>query len=214
YKPLGGPRNIRLLLVHPWHHYGPIRCSFVEVSLDRAPRYEAISYTWGNPMRRPAVLIDGRAFHVTANAHNILRGRSSSLLPRLLWIDSVCINQQDNFEKSNQVRMIRDIYQKAFLVTVWMGQNSWPTCVTEELLFSIDAYWVSRQLVKLREAASQFPGDSRGLLEKLTATRRSTYWFKFVEFLRHPWFERIWVVQEVALASSIRVVYGGREIAW
>jgi hypothetical protein len=37
---------------------------------------------------------------------------------------------------------------------------------------------------------------------------------EFVEFLNHAWFTRIWVVQEVAVASVVQIAYGGRYLNW
>ncbi len=40
-----------------------------------------------------------------------------------IWIDAICINQNDNFEKASQVRLMGRIYEHAMGVT-WLGPGS------------------------------------------------------------------------------------------
>ena len=49
---------------------------------------------------------------------------------------------------------------------------------------------------------------------KYARERTSPRWLAFIELLNHPWFDRVWVVQEVALASQIAVIYGDMRIPW
>ncbi|KAK4173948.1 heterokaryon incompatibility protein-domain-containing protein [Triangularia setosa] len=44
-------------------------------------------------------------------------------LPQWIWIDQICINQQDDAEKSVQIGMIGDIYREAEVVTIWAGEG-------------------------------------------------------------------------------------------
>ena len=60
---------------------------------------------------------------MTANAYNLLRDLSSYLLPRLLWIDSICIDQDNSSEKTAQVKLMGQIYSRASFVAVWLGSS-------------------------------------------------------------------------------------------
>jgi hypothetical protein len=91
------------------------------VSLGDAIDYEAISYTWGDPTDKRIIRMNNEAYETTASAEEILRGYSSFWRSRLVWIDAICINQDDNPEKSSQVAMMRRIYQHATRVLVWLG---------------------------------------------------------------------------------------------
>lgn len=44
--------------------------------------------------------------------------------------------------------------------------------------------------------------------------RRTPLWKPLMHLLEHDWFERVWIVQEVVLARSARVLYGGLEVDW
>lgn len=121
--------TIRLLLLHPRHRDDPISCNLFEVELSRAPRYEAVSYRWvedkGNNGKQ--ILLNDCAFPVSTNVFRLLQDFRSSLLPRIVWIDSICINQRCNKEKSHQVGLMGKIYSSATLVTIWLGSPSLDT---------------------------------------------------------------------------------------
>ncbi|KAK5651615.1 hypothetical protein OQA88_11888 [Cercophora sp. LCS_1] len=73
-RPLG-PREIRLLKLHPGNPEDMVRCSIVVASLDSTPppQYEALSYTWGSPEAKETIIVDG--FHMLAlkNLHTAMR---------------------------------------------------------------------------------------------------------------------------------------------
>ncbi|KAK1714112.1 heterokaryon incompatibility protein-domain-containing protein [Colletotrichum acutatum] len=123
YTPFSTPKSIRLIrLVNTTDKSSPLECSFEETSLDNPVSYAALSYTWGgepsNQITQPSLMITPNCAAVL----NILRG------PRIrdlsLWVDAVCINQSSNDEKSVQVGMMAELYEKAKYVFVWLG-NEW-----------------------------------------------------------------------------------------
>jgi hypothetical protein len=64
---------------------------------------------------------------VTPNLYFALR-RIRQSLPSwgcypYLWIDAICINQEDLQERTNQVKMMGDIFENAFQVLVWLGEE-------------------------------------------------------------------------------------------
>jgi hypothetical protein len=117
YASLSADRNIRLPLLHPRHPSAPVTCSLFETPLGETPCFEAMSYTWGDKTKDFSILAGGLSIPVTANAYNLLRDMSSYLLPRLLWIDSICITQDDEAKKSKLVQLMETIYRRASLVT-------------------------------------------------------------------------------------------------
>lgn len=114
----------------PWHDCANIECDLVTVDLERAPDYEALSYTWGEPAPTTQVAANGEMVPVRPNLTYALAALRSSE-PRLLWIDALCINQDDVQERSHQVRLMGEIYRRAKRVLVWLGRpgSQWDSLV-------------------------------------------------------------------------------------
>jgi len=127
-------KQIRLLVLNyvDSQSDGPIRCGLVETNLDAAPPFEALSYVWGDPRTKVAFKIGSHTLHITENLYTTLHhlgkptlvekgpGTTSS---RRIWIDALCINQNDVQERNEQVRLMFSIYQKAARVLVWLGEE-------------------------------------------------------------------------------------------
>jgi hypothetical protein len=90
--------------------------------------YEAVSYTWGDDPHTERISIDGLQFQVTPNLASALkafrRDESSGKHPRTLWVDAVCINQNDIQEKNQQVAQMQEIYAGAKEVLVWLSPSN------------------------------------------------------------------------------------------
>ena len=237
YKPLDHPGNIRLLLLHPRSMLDDIHCTIFQVPLRQAPQYEALSHTWGTSKETCNIRVNGQRLEVPKSTYRVLASRSSFWKPRLVWIDSICINQNDatskedttkpdstkedvikgtvktdNSEKSSQLKLMGDIYRSAFVVTVCLQppEQSW---VREGL------EWVEAALacdildelvfLDLRLGSSEFD-----IFRRYGSQVRKPRWEAFQNLAANSWFNRVWVVQEVSLASSVRVLYGKTEIPW
>ena len=123
--PLRTEQSIRVLKLAPaLHRDSSLRCKLVEVSLDKNPKYEALSYVWGSPQNGCYVECHGSKLHITANAEAALRRLRYRCCPRTLWIDAICINQTSIPEKNTQLRLMADIYRKARRVIIWLGEGS------------------------------------------------------------------------------------------
>ncbi|KAE9382101.1 hypothetical protein N431DRAFT_458641 [Stipitochalara longipes BDJ] len=110
YKPLDPSKTeIRLIELFPTamnkstqRKQAP-RCNLIHASLDDKPDYAAFSVS------------------VTRNLHSALEHLQYDKEVRIIWIDALCINQSDNEEKSWQVQLMREIYQHATFVSIWLG---------------------------------------------------------------------------------------------
>jgi hypothetical protein len=209
YSPLQSPRHIRLLILHRRLPSEPVSCSLVHFSLDHAPRYEALSYTWGNSNKARRIWVNGHSFEVTESAYEILRTRSSFWASRLLWIDSICINQTSNDEKTHQIGLMRDIYRSSFTVTVHLSLGEGPEDLLRQAYASFDA-----AEIKYVVESMNFNKEMLDQIDTKFDSNMFSVWATLIVLLKHPWFERVWVIQEVALATSIRLMYCGIEISW
>lgn len=94
----------------------PICCSLLEVELKQTqigwaqPEYYAISYVWCTDPERYPLDCNGRVLFVTASVLDVLYRLRNSNENRLLWVDAVCIDQDDVRERAAQVRIMRFIY--------------------------------------------------------------------------------------------------------
>ncbi|KAH8900958.1 hypothetical protein GQ53DRAFT_611188, partial [Thozetella sp. PMI_491] len=100
----------------------PIRCSLRETLLSQPVRYEALSYCWGDLGSDSTIECNGKALGIRRNLEEALRHLRHRDKPRLLWIDAICINQDDRAEKADQVPLMRNIYSRAERTLVWLGQ--------------------------------------------------------------------------------------------
>ncbi|KAK9780814.1 putative Heterokaryon incompatibility domain-containing protein [Seiridium cardinale] len=141
YAPLVSSQSqIRTIILHSGQFNEDIQCSFHIVSLDGNLEYEALSYVWGDPTITQPVIVDGNEMQVTTNLEAALRHLRSDQKPRTLWVDAICINQQDDREKSAQVPMMGKIFQQATSVLAWFGHGD------EDIIIGIS--WFQHYILK------------------------------------------------------------------
>lgn len=121
YPPLNlGKRAIRLIEVSPSDSAkNVVECRMKVVEL--GTEHIALSYVWGDDQPSTLIKIDGKPFLIRRNLAAFLRYASRYLANRLLWIDAICINQENVLERNHQVRQMIDIYKSAELVLTWLG---------------------------------------------------------------------------------------------
>jgi hypothetical protein len=210
--------HVRLLLLHPRHPDNEIRCSILVTPLTTAPRFEAMSYTWGPETDECfKIAVDGATVSVRSNAFNLLRDRSSYFIPRLLWIDSICINQNDTDERNQQVRLMGQIYSTASLVTIWLSSATGQRTVLSEFTDTVRAV-LGLSMFDLFCVFDDIDQDEDRFYKRFAGTRRNTWisprWDELIKLLNNAWFGRVWVVQEVVLAAQVRVLYDRVEVDW
>lgn len=89
--------------------------------MDDEPLYTALSYVWGTDKPSTAVLINGKLVLVRKNLAAALRHLRQIDCSLNIWIDAICINQDDKEEKSHQVEMMAKIYKSCVEVLAWLG---------------------------------------------------------------------------------------------
>ena len=120
-RPLSHARDIRVLDVTstPCDFRSPVQCTLRVISIDDPlEEYQTLSYAWGSAARTHTILCGGESLRVTQNLVEALRRIREKIFLQdvfssTIWIDDICINQDDNSEKSKQVAMMRDIYQRS-----------------------------------------------------------------------------------------------------
>ncbi|KAI0012237.1 HET-domain-containing protein [Xylariaceae sp. FL0662B] len=163
--------------------------------------YEALSYRWGSSDRTDEILVDGYRFPVTKSAFNLLLARRSVWRERKVWIDAICINQEDDQEKSTQVQLMRDIYYRASRVIVYPG-GGWQTRLAAPLIF------------ELFVGTYQFDGSGLEFNSLYSSEWRSPRWRAMTRLFTNEYFSRAWIIQEVAVGQKVELYFGGLYIPW
>lgn len=198
YEALAGPRQIRLLVLDPGRGDEELSCHLHPASLSDRPKYEALSYAWGDPAIRQTVRCGDKAARITTNLFNALRHLRDPTQRRSLWADALCINQEDIQERSRQVQLMGTIYSTAKRTIIWLGEEA------EEVKGSLEI--LQRALLMRPERRSTYHGIWDTFLLRQCAPLYS--------LLSRPWFQRKWVVQEVAKSMEVLVLCGHTEIPW
>ena len=186
-------REIRILALAPGIDNDVLCGNLIVESLDYDDlHYTALSYTWSGPVRDSAIIIGGVSLRITENLKLALHGIRGPTRPKNMWIDAICINQNDSEEKNVQVSMMGDIYASATRTIVWLGERSADSDVAMDFIGSIR----QRTLDKLE-------GDSDANSIPLRAV---------TDLMRRRWWTRIWVVQEALMSRRVIVQCGERKV--
>ncbi|KAI4173796.1 MAG: hypothetical protein LQ346_008354 [Caloplaca aetnensis] len=161
YQPLDPEaKTIRLMRLLPGSFEDDICVSLKTTVLHdkKIPKFEALSYAWGSK-EDPAqisitphsqsnllskwarILKTGKrvdaCLDVTQNLAVALRHLRSRKRKRVLWIDAICVNQQNLEERGHQVQRMADIYRNAKQVIAWLGPEGDNSALAMETLDSV-----------------------------------------------------------------------------
>lgn len=209
--------SIRLLKLHPAHTASEtLQCDLGEHRLNNVPAYEAISYVWGNALVRSSVLCSTGILSITQNLAASLRRFRRRDDVRFLWADAVCINQDDISERNEQVKLMRDIYEHAAGVLVWLGPGGETVSAAIYLVNHIFDTACSHWSHNPDGTVDCYDVDD--FVEFLPNTTfppsGSDKWQPLVQFFSREWFQRTWIVQEVVVAKVVTTFCGEDEILW
>ena len=140
YEPLPSESSFRLL--HLKRHPLPTQPDVIEIELFNAtfenpPKYEAVSYAWGQDNSDSTILCNGQLLRVSSGVVSILQALQRDDSTGILWIDSICIDQTSIPEKNIQVRRMGTIYHEAEKVWIWLGKGSYETDTALQYLVGV-----------------------------------------------------------------------------
>lgn len=190
HKALQGRSSFRLLTLLPGDYNSPLRCQIDEFTDSSNTSYEALSYARGDPEPSESIEVcesadvepTKRFLTITPNLHQGLQ-RLRTRESRRLWVDAICINQDDLQEKGYQVARMGQTYQDADQVIVWLGED--------------DTYPRTRALLT-QDGKNRWP---------LTLPEAD-----LGELVMIPWFSRVWAVQEYMLPQHVSYQLGSLSI--
>lgn len=196
YSALSSERHIRIIILHPAQDFGDIlRCDLeqleIEESIQPGREYHAVSYCWGEPNFSSDLLCENALLKITPNVESLLRHLRKTHKVHRLWVDGICINQQDSEEKSRQLILMGQIFFCAARLHIWLG---------EELPSDLQAFTLLRKLSLLIRPYDP-KGTSRHGWDELRAREHLSI-ISTLALLKRPWFSRRWVLQEIALSHD------------
>ena len=212
YRERLAGRSIRLLRLEKEAESGDdvIRCSLEHHPLDGDVQFFALSYVWGQNQGLPSsqIVCDGQACIVGHNLFQALEHLRIKWGQVAIWIDALCINQGDTEEKTEQVRMMRDIYDRASLVIVWLGRGTDRDILGWQFA---ERLWAARKYHD-EEVPLSINGLRLSSLHRLSAdtlaipqellNNHDEEWAALAALLSREWFTRVWVIQELLVARQ------------
>jgi hypothetical protein len=193
-------------------------------NLTDAPPYFALSYAWATQDQDVPLKVDDRLLFVSLSLAGAIRQLQESTIKdsaidtrvKWVWIDKICINQDDLGERSGQVQIMGSIYSQAIRTLIWLGPDSDSCSAAWGLIDQIyNVFQQENPFAKLvadisfrmyserNHAASGLPGWDHEL------------WRHLRNLFELPWFTRIWIIQEVALSRGDPIfLHGQHRYPW
>ncbi|KAL5313327.1 hypothetical protein ACEPPN_019060 [Leptodophora sp. 'Broadleaf-Isolate-01'] len=204
-------REIRLLFLNAGHPQDAIVATLMVTSLNWAheywtPEYETLSYVWGDPLMTRAISLNDQPYHITENLEAALRSLRHAGRVRILWIDALCINQNDPREREHQITLMRDIFEGCASCVVWLGDEDEET----ERIFD-PLYWMQDNLHVHRWPC--FDGEIGRHVSEDDLTHGVGPALKPLQnLLNRSWWYRTWTFQEFILPKTHEIRCGRFEI--
>ena len=237
YPALENDEEIRLITIIPENKVR-IRTTLFKASLnataEEIPSYTALSYVWGPPTPRRSITCNGEEITVTANLEAALVQLRDKSKEKVIWIDQLCINQNDVNERNKQVSMMGQIYSRAKEVAIWLGPSDDDTPVLWSLFLDLGSlrHFAKTEVYDLalrNEPLDHFRADPEvdinakvGKMalnedqKKLPDLPPATdpVWKAVRLFFKRPWFSRMWTFQEVVRSERHMIWCGEFYMSW
>ncbi|KAI2469715.1 heterokaryon incompatibility protein-domain-containing protein [Annulohypoxylon bovei var. microspora] len=195
--------HIRLVTLKPGIWSDEINCSINIVPFDGSQTYEALSYVWGDRQNKKSIRLDDHNIEVTDNLWLAMRRLRKPSTPRVVWIDAICINQDDNDEKSHQVGMMGDIYRGCTNCVIWLGESAEKADPDVQSVSAVRAIELLGLLASDRHLPD-LPCFSTVRGQRTDITKKYEDHFAALgQLLDLPWWRRIWVIQELVLPRAV-----------
>lgn len=241
YEPLKNPQSeLRLIQLEPGDRENNVRCNISTYASGNYQSYRALSYVWGDSRRKCPITLNGQPFFVTANLEAALRNLrlTPSVQTPHLWIDAICIDQENFSERDEQVLRMRRIYHEADMVIIWLGDEQdgagSPVPAGASLrMWALDPVSLRSprmigSVFKLIEMLSvlfnimKTMGASRGYdlwktnvsSEDMVIMNDIHVWERLSRLFHREWFERLWIIQELGVSRNPVIQCGISVLPW
>jgi hypothetical protein len=205
YSPLSDTDDSRLLHIQPGRKHDKIKCTLSPVSFASKPAYKALSYTWGTDSNTHTIECNGKLLPVRANLYSALQRFREKSQVCTIWVDAICIDQDNIPERNQQVQNMRRVYASASEAVIWLG---------DEIKTDSEAFSFINAFEEALKNKRGFDWGNPQSFFGLHGVNYKTLWKSLGVLLQRPWFGRIWIIQEVVMASNARVFCGSQTCSW
>lgn len=180
--------------------------------------YIALSYVWGPTEPQQGMLLNDQPFSIGPALHDaLLKLRKSERIKQgfRLWVDAICINQADLIERAAQVCAMRQIYSSAWHVAMSLG-----AAANDSDRGVAAIRWMAAQQRAGADALDLFTNKPRGTalgvsIDWSPEVLRSATFAAVSKLLTRPYFRRMWILQEIAMArEDCPVLCGDVCLSW
>ncbi|KAK5171162.1 uncharacterized protein LTR77_004306 [Saxophila tyrrhenica] len=193
YHPIEAGKAFRILLLQPATQLeDTLICDLLPTRLDGDAEYEALSYVWGEASPPGPVLLNGHEKSITPNLESALRYLRYTENVRSLWVDALCIDQDNLEERSKHVQHMSEIYKR---------------CTRDILCLK-----ALNEVRGLNDVARREGRAHTSDLSIRNELKRHKAQIKRL-FQGNVW-SRAWIVQEVAFAPEVLLVAGNSTMSW
>lgn len=199
HRPLPDKSWIRLIKIHPHVEDNHLSCAlqhFITPS-KTCPDYVALSYLWGDPTPTHTIYINGLPRKIHTNLWLFLRRAWTNGETAWFWVDSLCLDLDSHPELNVQVAHMGDIYARAAHVVSWLGESEG----------GVDALNIMADFLALTPT-DDTPGMNPLDMHTTAGQRLDRAWTHLTRLEGCEYWQRVWVLQEVACAKVSSVVYG------
>lgn len=198
--------HVRLLTLSGVKAGGQLDCRLETEEISNSLDFYALSYAWGSNLRCETISCNDQMLPITQSVQEAL----TALRPVLaaegmpIWVDAICINQEDDAEKEREVLRMDVIYRQAKSVLVWLGLESQDSDVAMSQIAAL-----AENIAKIEQHPGLDDLPRYGLPHK-----NDPVWLAIGHLYQRKWFGRLWTFQEAVLATSLRVVCGDKTADW
>ncbi|OTA52530.1 HET-domain-containing protein [Hypoxylon sp. EC38] len=233
YSPLPVSGWFRVLIIEPSDDpENSMSCKLRHHPISPNIGYDALSYTWGDEEPECQIFIDKKLFWIRKNLYTALQVVRRKEKELLLWVDAICINQDDENERDYQVRQMNDIFAKASLVRVWLGAATTGSDRGVDVLCKFhntvhDAWkgsWArigstfrkkdrldaSKSYDYFINSRDDYEAYYKPVMPLLEDSQSLADLDQAVLLLCRPWWKRMWTLQESVLCKQVVCYCGSR----
>lgn len=218
--------SIRVLSLLPGDRSAPLQCELHRADVPgvissegaSGPAFEALSYTWGDGNLCRRLFCNTSVIKITQSLFDALIHLRHPKATRKLWVDAVCIDQNSNDEKIVQLPRMKDIYQHANQVVIWLG------LADDSTSRALDLIRLAAKCLRQESGRNVIRGDPTRFYEPFSDEKNRQRGFPPIEDLEswlpvaalfaRNWFSRCWTYQEAILATKATIQIGAHLLDW